>query len=292
MAVALIITTIIWGSGFIATQFAIDNGLNTSAILALRFSIAAIALLLSFGKELRNISKKDFINGSITGFILYLGFFTQTLGLRYTTPANNALITASYVIIVPIISIVFTRKSPSLILIVSSVLCFVGLCAINIKDNFQIAFNNGDILTLFSAFFYALHIIVLEKNAKNINIKVLTILQVSSVAVFSILSFLIFEPSVSGFNSKPALLSVVYLALFGTYIAYIVQTYAQKVVKSTKLAIILSMESLFGAMFSVWFGYDVLSLQMVIGALLIFAALFLAEMKRENASTLSTQKRR
>ena len=279
MAVALIMVTIIWGSGFIATQIAIDNGLNTSAILALRFILASIVLIISFRKELRDICKRDLIHGGITGFILYLGFFTQTLGLKYTTPANNALISASYVIIVPIIAIVFTRKNPSLKLIFSSLLCFAGLCAINVKENFQIAFNFGDMLTFLSALFYAIHMIVLEKNAKEMNIKILIVLQITSVAAFSVLSFLFFEPSFSGFSSTPALISVAYLALFATYFAYIVQTYAQKTVKSTKLAIILSTESLFGAMFSVLFGYDVLSVQMIVGGILIFTALLLAELK-------------
>ena len=258
---------------------AIDSGLNTSAILALRFTFASILLLISFHKELKNIQKKDLIQGFLTGFILFLGFFTQTLGLKYTTPANNALITSSYVIIVPIISIVLTRKSPSLKLIFSSFLCFVGICAINVKDNFQIAFNMGDLLTLLSACFYALHIIVLEKNAKVLNIKILIVLQIISVAIFSTLSFLLFEPNFSGFSSHKGLLSVAYLAFFGTYIAYIVQTYAQKTVKSTKLAIILSTESLFGAMFSVLLGYDILSVTMITGCILIFTALLLAELK-------------
>ncbi|TQX72510.1 EamA family transporter, partial [Clostridioides difficile] len=97
--IGLIFIAIIWGSGFVATQFALDGGLTPLQIITLRFFLAAIIMNLLFFKQIRaNMGKKLLKAGGILGIFLFLAFTVQTIGLMYTTPSKNAFITAANVV--------------------------------------------------------------------------------------------------------------------------------------------------------------------------------------------------
>ena len=106
----LLITAIVWGSGFVVTAIALEY-LTAYQVMAGRFILAAMILSLLFGKKFKTFTKSVIWKGAILGTILYIGFALQTVGLEYTTPSKNAFLTAVNVVIVPLIAyLVYKRK--------------------------------------------------------------------------------------------------------------------------------------------------------------------------------------
>ena len=136
----------------------------------------------------------------------------------------------------------------------------------------------GDLLTLIGGFFYACHIVSVGYYSKKHDPILLTIFQFSVTAILSLIFALIFEPKVSSVTGE-MIFPIVYLALFSTLIGFLIQNVAQKYTSSTHAAIILSMESVFGNIFSIIFLKEALSVRLFIGCLLILISVITTETK-------------
>ena len=161
--IGLIITAIIWGSGFVASAVALES-YTPYQILAGRFLIGVILLSIVFYKKLKNIKRSTIIRGAILGSILYIAFVLQTVGLQYTTPSKNAFLTAVNVVIVPFIGFLIYKKKIDKFELVGAVLAIVGVAVLSLKLSSEI--NIGDLLTLCCAFAFAFHIFYTAKFVK------------------------------------------------------------------------------------------------------------------------------
>lgn len=111
-SLSLLIVAIIWGSGFIASQMALDAQMSSAFIMFVRFAIAALIVGVVFHKDLKKNMKKEHIKGGLLiGTFLFLAFYVQTVALQYTTPSNNAFITAANVVIVPFLWWAISKKN-------------------------------------------------------------------------------------------------------------------------------------------------------------------------------------
>lgn len=275
---SLLITAIIWGSGFIASQYAIDSNISTSLILLFRFTIASIALLLIFFKSIKTINKGELLLGVITGVLLYWAFYFQTIGLKYTTPSNNAFITAVYVILVPFITWIAFKKKPQLKFFFLTFSTFIGVAILTYSPDNGISFNKGDAFTLVCAFLFALHISFLDVSSKRVAVIKLTFLQMATAAILSLLTFgFVDHFSIANANLSQGFLSLIYLGLFSTMLCFFIQTFAQKYTSSTKAALFLSSESLFGSLFSVLLKIEPFTINMLIGGFFILFSIFASE---------------
>lgn len=274
----LLIVAIFWGTGFLFTQMALDNGIYPFYILAIRFSVAAVLLSIIFLKKLKNITIYDLKISSVLGGVLFLGFITQTLGLTYTTPSKNAFLTSVNVIIVPFLYWIINRKKPEKHIFIAIFMSTVGIYLLSINENFTLAY--GDFLTIICAVCFAFHIVLNGFYSKKSDPIILTILQMSSAAVFSGIFAFKFEKAPELTNVL-GILSTFYLGIFSTMIAFLLQTMMQKHTTSTKTAVILSTESLFGTILSVVFLKEHLTSRMILGCLIIFSSVIVAETKLE-----------
>ncbi|MEG2174520.1 MAG: DMT family transporter, partial [Oscillospiraceae bacterium] len=154
----LILTTFIWGSGFAITNLAVLSGMPLSMLLTLRFLIPGVIMMVLFRKELPSASSEDLRFGAVAGVILFVAFVAQTYGIKYTTPANNAFLTTTNVIMVPLISWGVFRQRPQLRLGLLTMLCFVGMSVLSWSPGLGVAFNLGDWLSILCAMGFACHI--------------------------------------------------------------------------------------------------------------------------------------
>jgi drug/metabolite transporter (DMT)-like permease len=200
----------------------------------------------------------------------------QTVGIEYTTAGKNAFITASNVVIVPFLYWLTSRKKPNIYEVIGAILCFVGIGVLSLDANLTMGL--GDLLTLIGGFFYACHIVSVGYYSKKHDPILLTIFQFSVTAILSLIFALIFEPKVSSVTGE-MIFPIVYLALFSTLIGFLIQNVAQKYTSSTHAAIILSMESVFGNIFSIIFLKEALSVRLFIGCLLILISVITTETK-------------
>jgi len=277
---SLLLTAIIWGTGFVATQYAFDSGMSTSLILLFRFSFASLTITVFIFKKIKEITKEELKMGLVAGIILFLAFYFQTFGLRFTTPSNNAFITATNVIMVPFITWVVFKKKPKLRFFLLGFTTFIGIVFLSYLPGKGLNFTKGDIYTLFCAFLFALHISYLDIVAKKVDALKLTFLQMTFAALFSLIVFTtIGQFSIKDVNFSQGILPVLYLGLFSTLLCFFIQTKAQKYTTSTKAAIFLSTESLFGAFFSVILQLESFTINMLIGGVFILFSIFASELR-------------
>ncbi len=275
--IGLLIVAMIWGSGFVGTQLALDGGLTPLQIITLRFFIGALLINLIFFKQIKENMSKDAINhGCILGFFLFIAFVVQTIGLVYTTPSKNAFITATNVIIVPFIGFLIYKQKLDKIGILSSILTVIGIGILSLESDFSI--NFGDFLTLVCAFGFAFHIFFTSEYAVRYNPMVLTAIQFSVAFILSLVTQILMgeghmDAGIDGY------LGVLYLGVFSTTVCFLVQTICQKSVKGNKTAIILSTEAVFGTIFSVIILKELVTLRMILGSFIIFVAIIMTETK-------------
>lgn len=274
----LFITAVIWGSGFIAVQLALDAGLSPAAIVLGRFSIATVLVFIVFFKDIiRGLHISQLKSGIIIGIFLYFAFFVQTLGLEHSTPSNNAFITAVNVVMVPFLWWAVSRRRPPAIFFFASVLCLFGVGLLSVDFSNGLSFGYGDLLTLLGAFLFACQITATGVFAAKMDYRVLVFLQFAVTTVCAFAAFLIMDGDFTAFKPDQGTAAILYLSIFSTSLCYFFQTKAQTHVTSSTAAIILSTEALFGSIFSVLAGYDKLTLRLVAGGIIIFMSVILPD---------------
>lgn len=276
--VLLIITALIWGSGFIVSQLLLDTKVSPIGIMLGRFSIATIVLTLLYLKKIIKLFKAKYIKGGIIiGIFLFLAFYIQAIGLNHSSPSNNAFITSSNVVMVPLLWWAVSRNKPKNIMFVSSLISLAGVAVLSINFDTGLALSKGDLLSFLAGFLFACQIVCTEVLSKKIPIEILIFLQFLVASILSLAVFLVVDGNFKCFFNQNALLSVIYLGVLCTCLCYFLQTYSQKYVTSAMAGIYLSTESLFGSIFSIACGYDQLSGQMIIGGGLMVLSIMLPD---------------
>lgn len=270
----LVLVTIIWGGGFIATAAALDC-FSPYYVMMIRFLGASILPLCLSVPSWKKTTKKQIMQGVIAGALLFLAFAFQTIGLQYTTPSKSAFLTATYVIIVPYILWLILHRRPKGKDILASFICLMGIALLTLKGS-EWSLDVGDVLSLICAMFFAVHIIALESYTDG-DVFLMTALQMLTAGVISAVLALSFETWPR--TIEPAAIgSVVYLILFSTMLAYLLQTFAQKYTNANSTAMILSMEALWATFFSFLLLKEQLSFFMILGAALIFLSILYMEL--------------
>ena len=276
----LLIATLLWGTSFLILKQTIATT-PPIFVIALRFLSVGLIISLIFIKRLIHASKSTFIFGIILGVTTGGAYIFQTLGLSLTSPSQNAFLTASYCVMVPFLMWLICKKRPKIYNVVAVVLCTAGIGLIALSGKDVGGGSNlflGDALTLVSAIFFALQIvfIYMAHEKGNDGLSLLAIQLVVTGITCGIYTAAVEIPTygISAFAlSGEALLKIGYLALFATLITNFCQIYGQRFSSPTQVALILPLESVFGAIFSVLFGGEVLSVLMIIGFAVVFFAI-------------------
>ena len=160
---ALFGASVIWGSSFLVVKNTM-NYMQPHTLLAIRFSIGTILLCLIFMRRLKNINREYFINGGIIGILLFIAYSLQTIGITDTTPGKNTFLSAIYCVIVPYLYWITEKVKPDRYNIIAAILCLAGIGFVSLNKGFRMRF--GDVFTLLSGFFYAVHMVALSKLTK------------------------------------------------------------------------------------------------------------------------------
>ncbi len=272
---ALFMASFIWGSSFFIMKNTVDV-FPPFILLGFRFTIAGILLSAVFWKRVKQINKEYILKGSIIGFLLFLGYVTQTIGITETTPGKNAFLTAIYCVIVPFLFWAVDKSKPDKYSFIAALVCISGIGLVSLKGDFTVGF--GDAFTLLGGFLFAGHLVAIAKLGKGRDPIILTILQFGFAALFSWSIGLVYEdfPPSWGMGN---MLGLLYLAVFASAVAMLFQNIGQKWTHPSAAAIILSLESVFGVLFSIVFYGEQLTLRLIIGFVLIFVAIIISETK-------------
>ena len=273
----LLSVAIAWGVTFLMVQDAISTT-PVYSFLFFRFALASLLMFFIAYKYLSFINKKTIIYGVILGVFLFSAFATQTFGLSYTQSSIVAFITGLNVICVPFLAyFIFKDKIKKNVLLGSFIAVF-GLYLLTMSGT--LTFEKGEFLTLICAFLFAFQIIFTGKFSKEVNVFLLVLFQLITVAILSLIFSLLLEEKTFDIEyNYPFYKAVIITAVFATVYAFLIQTYMQQFTTATKTAIIFAMEPVSAAIFAYLTVNEILSSIQIFGALLIVFATIIAELQ-------------
>lgn len=261
----------IWGATFFLVKSALTD-IDPVIMVGYRFLLAGLVLLifiLRTGRQIfAGLGRAVFLS-----VILWLLYIPQTIGLEYTTASNSGFITGLFVAFVPIFLRTIFKRRPTLMEVLASIVSLSGLWFLTggMSD-----VNIGDILTLIAAMTYALHVLYADKYMKaGVDPYTLSCQQFLIVGLLSLLTGLVCDLPF-GIGSASAGLIVVFLALFPTLSAFVIQMLAQRIRPPLRVSLIFALEPVFAAAFAWTLGGEAIVSHRAFGGLLIFAALVIS----------------
>ncbi len=269
---ALLLTAAIWGSAFVFQKFAADE-LSASFIVAARFSVAGVITALATIKKWHRIDRGYLLGGLATGITMSLGTWLQTAAMTFgTSPGKSAFLTAAYCVIVPFLYWLVRGEKPRANHLLSAVICLVGIGLISLNGEGGVTFGDG--ITLVCSVVFAANIVSISIFCEGRDPMLLTMLQICVAALCGWVGILIFG-GMPEHISMGAAGNVLYLALFSTALCLSLQSIGLKYTNPTVGTILLSLESVFGVLFSILLYGETVTLRMAVGFAVVFAAVLL-----------------
>ena len=272
---ALLSVSAAWGMAFVVMKDAIERQ-SVNNFLFTRFSLAVIVMVALKPQVLMKLDRDLIIRAGSAGVFLGLGYIVQTLGLARTGAAITGFVTGLYVVFTPLLAYFFLKERLTKLIWACVFIATIGLGLLSIRG-FSVGI--GEMLVLASAFFFAAHIIALGKWSSGRDVYAMTIVQLAMCALLSGLASI-----PEGYSAPPdygVWAVVVFTAVICTAVAFVVQTWSQAHMTTTKVAVILTMEVVFAALFAIIFGGERLTLQATLGGLMVLTAMFMIVLKEE-----------
>jgi drug/metabolite transporter (DMT)-like permease len=268
----LVVITAIWGSTFFLIRDVVQV-MAPADFLAVRFTIAAIAMVAVFWRPVMALTKREIQVGFGLGAVYAVAQILQTIGLAHTSASRSGFITGTYVVLTPILAAVLLREAIPRSTWVAVLTATAGLATLSLNG---FGFGVGESVTLLAAGFYALHIIGLGRYSSPATAAGLAAVQMVVIALVCLVA------AVPGGIELPhgasAWASVAYMALMAGAVALWAQTWAQSHLPATRAAIVMTLEPVFAAGFAVGLGGESLSVRMLAGGAMILVAMYTVEL--------------
>ncbi len=278
----LLTTAIIWGFAFVAQRQGMEH-VSPFTFNGMRFGVGAVSLLPVLILYRRRkpatqrppvFSRFGLIGGLCLGVILFLGSSLQQIGIVYTTAGKAGFITGLYVIIVPLLGLLWRQRTGTGTWL-GAFLAVVGMYFLSFTDGLNI--SPGDLLVLISALFWAIHVQMISWFTQRFDSLLLSLYQFLFCAFLSWMAALQWE-TISSSAIMAALFPILYTGIISVGIAYTLQVVAQQKAHPAHAAIILSLESVF-ALIGGWFFLDeLLSPRGMLGCSLMLAGMLLSQL--------------
>lgn len=271
-AAALIAVTAIWGSTFVVIKD-LTESIPVTDFLAVRFAIAAGALWLIAPRSVARLSSDLRRKAMVLGLVYGAAQLLQTWGLTMVSASVSGFVTGLYVVLTPVIAALLLRESISRATWLAVGLAAGGLAVLSLNG---FAIGTGELVTALSAVGYALHIVLLGAWSKPGQAVGLAVVQMGFIAG---LCGVAAAPGGIVLPASPEQwLVMAYLALAAGALAMVAQTWAQARLPATRAAIIMTTEPVFAAMFGITLDNDPVTPRFVLGAVLVLAAMYIAEL--------------
>jgi drug/metabolite transporter (DMT)-like permease len=242
--------------------------------LAVRFTLAAVAMFILRPKVSSSFQKGDIKIGLILGVVLAFGYITQTIGLELTTAATSGFLTGLYVIFTPIMAWIFFRSKVSGKLAVAAVLSLTGLAVFS-GAAASLDFQIGQLWLVACAVLYGAHILLLGKYGLGRSAYRFAMVQIAAVALVC-WGFALQD----GYQAPPTSdvwIAIVFTAVLSTAAAFWVQTWAQTLMDSSRAALIMTSEVVFTALIAIAAGQEPITVAVTVGGALMLGAMLIVE---------------
>ena len=278
--VILLITSILWGFAFVAQRAGMQY-IEPFYFNAIRFFLGFLVLVpftLIKNRSKTNLgqsNRSSIIVAIVAGLLLFMAAAFQQVGIVSTTAGKAGFITGLYVVLVPFLSIFWSKRKPGLSSCMGAVLAATGLFFLTINESFTV--KKGDLLVLISALFWAVHVIYLGNKSKKVRIFQFAAIQFLTCSILSFLTALLSE-SLSLFQLESAIIPILYGGIVSVGIAFTLQVYGQRQANPAHAAVILSLESAFAVLGGVLLLSEILTIKAMFGCSLMLTGMILSQL--------------
>lgn len=272
----LLACALIWGSTFVIVKVSVETVPPLIFVLE-RFTIALVVLVAFSWRELRTNWRSHLPSSTFLGLILFAGFILQVWGLQRTSASNAGFITGVSVVLVVVLDVLVNRHFPTLLGLFGFLSAFSGLIVLSFGQS-QIT-SLGNLLVLGCAVAFGLHVFLTDRYSKRLNVKVLTTEQIGIVVLVSLMGAILGK-KLDFVPSWYVVFGILFTGILATALAYFLQTWGQKHADATHSAIVLAAEPVFAAMFAVAFIFEPVTMQLIIGGILVTVGMVLSSLRR------------
>ena len=283
----LLLTALIWGTAFVAQSAGMDHvqPFTYNGVRTLIGGLVLIPVILLFDRlkptdsrpsvaEQKEINKNSLIGGICCGTVLCVASCFQQFGVSMTTAGKAGFITALYIVIVPLMGVFIKKKIPKIIWLCVAI-AVAGFYLLCVKEGFSV--GTGDLLVLCCAFFFSIHIMVIDHftagKVDGVRMSCVQFLVAGIMAI--VLMFLFEEPTLA--SIWDARVSILYAGVMSCGVAYTLQILGQKDTDPTTATLLMSLESVFAALSGWVLLHESLSVKEIFGCAMEFVAVILAQ---------------
>lgn len=279
----MVLGTMIWGAAFVAQSIGAEH-IGPYTMNAIRFFLGGLTvlpiILINRKKSAATPARTDapvkryLIAGAVCGLALFLGALLQQIGITHTTVGNAGFLTALYVVMVPIFSLVLFKKKIPKSVFIAIALAVAGTFLLCVTEAFTV--NIGDVYSFAGAIFWAAQILCIEKLGRDLDgLKFSFYQSMFCAALNAVFMFTIERPSLESIGA--ALLPLLYAGILSVGVGFTAQVVCIKYTDPTVAALIMSLESVFSVFFGWLILHETLSVRQGFGCLLVFTAVVLAQ---------------
>lgn len=270
----------LWGGSYVVAKVAITV-IPPQWLMGIRMICACMLLMMLFrGRIVPHLTRKIILPAMAVGLTYYANMCLQTVALKSIEPGRSAFLTASYCVITPFAIWALFRKKPNFVNIIAALTCLLGVGFVSLKPGATgVALSAGDWMTLGCAVMYAFNLALMGHFTRTFSPLSMTFVQFAVAGVCFLFGACLFEPRPShAWIQTPVMLSFVYLILFATFAAQIMQNVGLAHIPASSASIIMCTESLFSVAFSAIFMGEQITVTSLVGFILIFLAILLSVM--------------
>lgn len=285
----LLVTALIWGISFVSQSVGMEKveGFTFNGIRTLMGAMVLLPFILVRDKinekamgpeqiaQRKRTTKKTIICGIGLGVVFFIASSLQQFAFNYSTSGKIAFITAMYMFFVPLIGL-FLKKRVSAVTWGCVGLGFIGLYFLCIDSSGLGAINKGDILAFACAIGFAVHILLIERFAPDVDGTKLSCVQFFVSGIISCVAMFIFEtPKLAEIGS--AMVPLLYSGVLSCGVAYTLQIIGQQYTEATVASLLMSMESVFAVLAAAVILHELLTGREILGCVIMFAAIIISQ---------------
>ena len=276
---------LLWGLGFVAGKTVLSE-VSPGWLNFFRFGIALIVLLPFVAGSMRGLRREisdpdriaamrrqTLLHGLLLGVLLFINITFQILGLQYISAGKNAFLTSSYVMLTPFVVWILRRVMPSGRDFLCALIALIGIGLLSLQGDFSI--GKGELLTLVSPVCGAFGFVLTDLLAKNDDTYLLTWVEMLTGMILAAVT----SPMMGVFPravSAGGVLSLLYMGVAYTGIAFICQNYGLTHAEPTHASIVLALEAVFGWLFGVLILHETITARNLLGSSLMFLAIVIS----------------
>lgn len=280
----LVAVTLCWGLSYVFMDICLDY-MSPFMLNTYRFCTAFVLIAILFGKRVFKVNRVTLKYAFLSAISLIITYIGATYGVMYTTISNSGFLCALTSVFTPIIAFLFLKQKQEAKLIVAVAVCFVGIALLTLKGDFSINMDNlkGDLLCIMCAVAYATNLLTVEKGVSTEGVDAFNLgtFQLGFVGIFNLIMV-----SVLGHwavaPTKTIWGAVIFLAIFSTGVAFILQPIAQKHTTASHTGLIFALEPVFSAIAAAVIVNERLNFQNYVGAGLLLFSIVIMELEWSN----------